>query len=237
MAFSSEFEPVNGNLFQTIALYYNAFKPVNGSYIQAICEAVGYYEPTNGSWINTFAILAYDNSEVKYPIDPETGDYYYDLDGNPIALPFELINGDYWQTILYYIGVNEQYFLDNYSLDVSFPINGSWVNTYYQFLRNEAGGYIPPVGYIITSSEPIWTGSNTYTRFPQGLFTSAFQTDGDGVGADGQITFDNQTTIDITSYVRGGSGYKVGDKLIFPSLTTPEVLGDITFEVLEVLEY
>ena len=78
MAYSYEFEPINGNFFQTIAYYYNVFKPVNGSWMQAICEANEYMEPINGSWLNTFAILIYDSSELKFPIDPETDDYFYD---------------------------------------------------------------------------------------------------------------------------------------------------------------
>jgi hypothetical protein len=249
--YSSEFEPIGGNLLQMIALYYNAFKPVNGSYIQAICEAFGMgggkggsepiYEPTNGSWLNTFAILTYDNSEIKYPIDPETGDYCYDEFDNLISIPFELINGDYWQTILYYSNASEQSFLDNFELEVSFPINGSWMNTFYQWLRNYNDGVITENGYILLSSEPTWTGNNTYV-FGRSVIVflddDNLITDGDGFGAGGNIRFDSNTTyIPSVNYIVGGSGYKVGDTITLPSLTIPEITGDIVFTVLEVVEY
>jgi hypothetical protein len=234
MAYSYEFEPINGNFFQTIGYYYKAYKPVNGSWIQAICEANGYTEPINGSWLNTFAILTYDSSELKYPLDPETGDYYYDLDGNPISIPFELINGNFWQSILYYSLIDEQYFLDNFELNVAFPINGSWANTYYQYLRNSNEGDIIQPGAILSLSEPTWSGTAAAGNY--GIIINDIPTNGDGLGLtmiinfmDGQIFYFN-----ITSF---GSGYKVGDTLTIPSLTIPGVTGDIVFTVLEVLEY
>lgn len=241
MAYSSEFEPVNGNLFQTIALYYGVYKPINGSYIQAICEANGYYEVINGSWLNTLVVLSYDNNQF-FPIDPETGDYYYDLDGNPIASPFELINGDDWQTLLYYSNASEQSFLDNFDLSVYFPINGSWLNTYYQWLRNNAGGFITENGAIIKVSEPTWSGSNTYVfpgRPTMVILNDYIISDGDGLGCEGRITFNSNTTyVSLDGYYfKSGSGYKVGDTITLPSLAIPEITGDIVFTVLEVVEY
>lgn len=228
MAYSSEFEPIGGNLLQTIALYYGVYKPINGSYIQAMCEAVGYYEPMNGSWVRTLLENIYNNSEIAY-------------DGEGNLLPITMINDDYWQTILYYIGINEQYFLDNYGLDVSFPINGSWVNTYYQFTRNEAGGYIAENGSVLLVSEPTWSGSNTYVfgRPTTVILNDYLITNGLGLGCEGRITFDSNTTYisSFGNYIKNGSGYKVGDTITLPSLVIPEITGDIVFTVLEVLEY
>lgn len=236
MAYSYEFEPINGNFFQTIAYYYDVFKPVNGSWMQAICEANEYMEPINGSWLNTFAILIYDSSELKFPLDPETGDYFYDEFDNPISTPFELINGNFWQSILYYSYVDEQYFLDNFELNVAFPINGSWANTYYQYLRNNNEGDIVQPGQILSLSEPVWSGTAATQPRPYGIIFTDIITDGDGLDAAIAITFNANAILDV-SIISGGSGYKVGDTLTIPSLTDPRVTGDIVFTVLEVLEY
>lgn len=218
MAYSYEFEPINGNFFQTIAYYFNVYKPVNGSWMQAICESesVGITEPYNGSWELAFAYYFY----VNFYTGP--------------AEDFEIKNGSYWQTVLYYNSVDEQYFIDNFELNVAFPINGSWANTYYQYLRNsDEGGIIQP-GYIISLSEPVWGGTATIGTYK--VIFNNFITDGDGLGSAMGISF---TAGEISKFgiTFGGSGYKVGDTLTIPSLTDPRVTGDIVFTVLEVLEY
>ena len=130
--------------------------------------------------------------------------------------------------------------LDNFDLEVSFPINGSWMNTFYQWLRNYNDGNIKPNGFIIKVSEPTWSGSNTFTRFPTGFAAYDYLiTNGDGTNVEAFIAFSSQTTISSSfgTYVSGGSGYKVGDTITLPSLTIPQVTGDIVFTVLEVVEY
>jgi hypothetical protein len=183
----------------------------------------------------SLVIKNYDETDRKYPIDPETGDYYYDEFGDPIADPLIMINDNYWQTILYYNYVDEQLFLDGYGLEVTFPINGSWVNTYYQFLRNQADGYIVENGYIILSSEPTWSGTAEIYARPYSIIYSDFTTDGDGINASIIIRFGGGEIVDFS--VEGGSGYKVGDIITIPSLTDTRVTGDIVFTVLEVVEY
>lgn len=121
---------INDNLMQSIAYCQGYFEPVNGSWIQAICGVFGEFDSEytiiNGSWEYTFLNIIYQKSERAI------------IDGEP-----EIINGDIWQSIWYYI--EGQLLFEELGLPgIDYAINGNWMNNYYQLACSTNGG-IPKI--------------------------------------------------------------------------------------------
>jgi hypothetical protein len=134
---------INNNLKQSIAYIQRYFEPVNGSWMQAICETENVntgeieYSIINGSWEYTFLNIIYQNSN------------FFIEGGHP-----EIINGDIWQSIWYYIEGEDQF--EAIGLEgINYAINGSWMNNYYQLYCSLAGS-IPNANPVrITSENPV----------------------------------------------------------------------------------
>jgi hypothetical protein len=116
-----DWEPINGNIIQSISYCRAVFEPSSGSWIQAICEALGYTEAINGFWEYTLLYDIYLNSDF--------------IDG---PLP-TLVNGNIWQTIWYYIG-GETAFNGWGMPGINYAINGSWLNNYFQYICSSTDG-------------------------------------------------------------------------------------------------
>lgn len=211
----ANYEPINGNMIQTLNYLQSQFTPINGSWEQALYASIfGEIEnPTNGSWLYTLVYDFYNNNNGTY-------------DG------FEIINGNLWQTLCYIVGYDYNYFFDNYGIDEQLPLNGSWLNTYMQGLILDNGGEIP----IPIIGEVLEYDYNPFIDNPGdgGLsFESPINVTGTGSGLLVTVSKSSPTFLSI-KLLSGGEAYNVGDIVRIPAGTISGVIVDIDITIIEV---
>lgn len=208
-------EPVNGNILQTICYNLYIFKPFNGSWDKSFY--IGSLnlrdEPVNGSWLYTTVYDMYYSYNNTY-------------DG------FEVVNGDLWQTLCNIVGINDEAFLNDYDLIVECPINGSWENTYMQYLTLSNGEIpMPIVGEVLEYDyDPNVDNPGDGTS----SFEEPINVTGNGSGfvvIVKKVTTTGGAKVLALKLSAGGEGYNVGDIVRIPAGAISGVTVDVDITI------
>lgn len=271
------YEPINGNIIQSVCYLSNSFYTVNGSWIAALASDMDYelgshlLNLTYGVWINAglnyiyerdeFGEIVYETkyeiytipdwtpvilTEAEFLVLTSNSDWelLYQGDGGvivntPLLFPiilgeneFELINGNCWQSIFTWSGLEEvaiEY--GNISDDfINYPYNGSWLNSMFQIMINNTKGIYPQPAGPISSIEWNVDVSNIIDNPVIIDTTDMGWSDGTGNGAVFEVARIDDFVVDIT-ILDGGNNYNISETIFIPGGTFAEIIDDLTIYV------